>query len=325
MPFKLIPPKAGRNPVYRVRGTYLGSYIDRSTKTDIRAIAQKLLNAWKAQVERGELSVKQELTLVGAALSYASAGGEKRFLKPILKYFGDKILAREIGQAAIDEAAVALYPKDTPGTRNRQVYTPMSAILRHAGIELNIRRPKGAQGVARNVWLRQEPLEAVFAEAGKVDPELGTLFVFLAYTGLRLSEGLRIRCSSVSLADREALCGKTKNGDPRPVHLPPRLVAALANHPRGLDRGDRRLFRWSKSGELYMLAERAYANAGVDHCGAPFHILRHSYGAMMTRVGADLVGTGAWKSPTAARGYQHFDLSEESRKADLMPGARNIK
>jgi integrase len=97
----------------------------------------------------------------------------------------------------------------------------------------------------------------------------------------------------------------------------------LANHPRGFDR-DGRLFRWTKCAELYRLADRFYAAAGVKHCGAPFHILRHTYGAWMTRIGADLVGTGVWKSPTAARVYQHFVLSEEAKKADALPGASGI-
>jgi hypothetical protein len=44
----------------------------------------------------------------------------------------------------------------------------------------------------------------------------------------------------------------------------------------------------------------------------------------MTRVGADLVGAGVWKSATAARVYQHFVVSEEAKKADALPGAGGI-
>ena len=111
------------------------------------------------------------------------------------------------------------------------------------------------------------------------------------------------------------------NGDPREVYLQARVIAALANHPRGLDR-DERLFRWCKSGGLYLLGAKVYAAAGVDHGGAPFHILRHSYGAWMTRIGADLVGLGAWKSASGARVYQHFSFNEEAEKADELPGSR---
>lgn len=157
--------------------------------------------------------------------------------------------------------------------------------------------------------------------ARKEDLEFSCLITLLFFTGLRLSEGLRLRCTDIDLADEQAFCRDTKNGDPRAVYLPPRVVVAIANHPRGLDRHGK-LFRWSKCGELYLLAERIYARAGIEHGGAPFHILRHTYGALMTRIGADLIGTGAWKSPTAARRYQHFTFSEEARKAAALPGSK---
>jgi hypothetical protein len=41
MPIKLIPPKAGRSSNFRVRGTYLGIAVDRSTETSDKAKARK--------------------------------------------------------------------------------------------------------------------------------------------------------------------------------------------------------------------------------------------------------------------------------------------
>jgi hypothetical protein len=37
----------------------------------------------------------------------------------------------KITQAALDAAAVALYPNGTPASRNRAVYTPFSAVRWH--------------------------------------------------------------------------------------------------------------------------------------------------------------------------------------------------
>jgi integrase len=320
MPLTLVPPKAGRTPNYRVRGTYLGQRVDRSAETRDKAAAQRFLRALEAAIERGAFADKPALTLAAAITSYVQAGGESRFLEPILRHFGRGATAAEIDQAAADAAATVIYPHATPATRNRQFYTPLSAVLKHAGIETKIRRPKGAAGEARRTWLTPEQFERVVAAATEDDLEFAALVILLCYTGLRLSEALRLRCADIDLGQAMAACGRTKNGDPRGVHLPPRVVTALANHPRGLDRTGR-LFRWTKCGELYLLAERVYARAGVDHGGAPFHVLRHTYGAWMTRAGADLVGTGAWKSPTAARAYQHFVVTEEARKADALPGA----
>jgi hypothetical protein len=60
------------------------------------------------------------------------SGGERKFLTPLLKYFGETPL-KQITQALIDRAAAELLPNGTPPTRNRQIYTPVSAVLHHAG------------------------------------------------------------------------------------------------------------------------------------------------------------------------------------------------
>ncbi len=52
--------------------------------------------------------------------------GERRFIAPPLRHFGDTPID-QIDQQAINRAAVALYPNGSNGTRNRQVHTPISA------------------------------------------------------------------------------------------------------------------------------------------------------------------------------------------------------
>src|ERR1700734_1707069 len=71
-------------------------------------------------------------TFLTAAVAYMEAGRSPRYVSRLIKYFTGKTLP-EIDQAAIDEAAIALFPTGTPGTRNAGCYTPVSAILRHAG------------------------------------------------------------------------------------------------------------------------------------------------------------------------------------------------
>lgn len=323
MPLTLVPPKAGRTPNYRVRGKYLGVRVDRSTETGDKTKARQFYAALKAAIERGAFAEKSVMTIAAAMTAYVQTGGENRFLGPILRYFGKGATVDSIDQVAADAAATSLYPRATAATRNRQFYTPLLAVLSHVGIKPAIKRPKGAAGEARRLWLNSEQFERVAAAAAKEDLEFTALITLLCFTGLRLGEALSLQCAGINLDQAVAFCGKTKNGDPRPIYLPPRVITALANHPRGLDR-DSRLFRWTKGGELYLLAERFYAAAGIDHGGAPFHVLRHTYGAWMTRVGADLVGAGVWKSATAARVYQHFVVSEEARKADALPGAEGI-
>jgi integrase len=324
---KLYPPRPG-HPSWQVRGKYLGVRIERSTGARDRKVAVRIRDKWKDEIERGAYATAADPTFASAALSYMQAGGERLYLEPLIRHFGTRILA-QIGQADIDGAAVALYPAASPATRNRYVYTPVSAVLRHGGVTIALKRPKGASGDPRLCWLSQAEAFALLAAAGARHPRFGALCTFLLYSGCRLSEALRLRPADIDLPSSYAFVPTTKNGDPRPIHLPPVLVAALAN----IDMGRVTAFGFSKAGRIYNLLDEAATAAGVKIPDrVAFHIFRHTYGAWMRRYGgldtSGLVGTGAWKSRTAAAVYEHVQVSEEARKADLLPTpdwARNVR
>jgi integrase len=296
--------------------------VDRTTETADKAKARRILKAIAEQIERGELAEREELTFDKAALSYGQAGGEERFLKPIVDHFGPNKPVSELTQDVLDEAAAALYPNATQATKNRQFYTPVSAVLKRAGIEGQLKRPKGSRGNRRVRFMSPDEAKRLLAAAGKVDAEFGVFLTWLLYTGLRLSEGLRIECRSIDLTTGFAHVERTKNSKPRPVHLPPVLVAALANHPRGLDRTGK-VFRFTKCGRIYELMADAKKAAGADLSWVSFHYFRHSWGAWMRRYGrldtSGLVATGAWTSRESASVYEHVDVTEEARQADLLP------
>lgn len=324
MPLRLVPPRKGKTPYFAVRGTYLGRYVDRSTKVDRRSLALKKLKQWEREIERGEFDAEGEATFLSASIAYVKAGGNKRPVQKPLAYFGETPL-REIDQAAIDAAALALFPDASPATRNREVYTPVSAVLKHANVDFKIRRPKGARGRVLTGWLWPEEAERLFQAADAIDAEFGLFCRFLCYTGLRLTEATRnFKTDHLRLSEGFAFIPKTKNGNPRPVHLPPHIVAALANHPRGLDRKAQTVFRFHKGGHLYdMLKEAARIAQVTLPEREAFHIFRHTYGTWMRRyAGLDsrgLVSTGAWDCEQSANRYAHTIASEEARRADLLP------
>lgn len=275
------------------------------------------------QIEAGEFGEKQETTFPEAAKKYMLSGGERQFLPKLLDYFRGVGLSR-IGQAAIEEAALALYPTATPATRNRQVYTPVSAVLKHAGHLIALKRPKGAQGEQRLEWLRDEnEAGRLFMECHKVDPELAALVITLVYTGMRLGECLKLTCRDLDWTQEPpvALCGKTKNGEPRLVVLPPYAVVTLRTHPRGIDRGDEPIFRFKRERYLYTKLARATKAAGVPWF--TFHSARHTWATWMRRFGGldtrGLVGTGAWRDQKSANRYAHTVSTEEARKALVLP------
>ncbi len=129
--------------------------------------------------------------------------------------------------------------------------------------------------------------------------------------------------NDVRLTDGFAYVPDTKNDDPRAVFLPPVAVAALGNvEQRGVN-----VWRFAKGGHLYSLLKVVAIRAGV---GLPersaFHIFRHTYATWMRRyAGLDtkgLVATGAWKDRKSADRYEHVQVSEEARKAAMLPTRR---
>lgn len=321
MPLKLYPPRP-KNPSWQIRGTYLGRHVERSSRTGKRAIAIKVLKAIERAIERGEFSEPGEPTFASAAAAYMKAGGERTYLKRLLEHFGDKPIG-QIGQTEIDRAAAALYPHGTPATRNRSVYTPISALFRYSGVRLDLHRPKGADGSKQTSWLWPEQAEAIFAEAEKLNPDFAALCITLCYTGMRLSEALGLTWNDVRLQDGFAYIADTKNDEPRAVFLPPVAVAALAN----VQVQGGRVFRYVKGGHLYSLLKTASFKAGVDLPErSAFHIFRHTYATWMRRYAnmdsRGLIGTGAWKDAKSVGRYTHVVVSEESKRAVMLPTGR---
>jgi integrase len=255
MPLTLVPPAPGRTPFYRVRGHEAGIAVNRSTQTTDKRTANRLLIEWRDAARRiaTEGHKPAAPTFAEAALAYLHAGRSERFLKPLIERLGDKSLA-SITQSTIDATASALYPSASAATRNRQVYSPVSAILRRAGVTISLHRPKGASGSRRLDWLRPEQAFALLRAARTVHPRFAALLTFLLYTGVRLSEALRLDWRDVDFDLAQALIRQTKTGKPVTVHLPRPAFTALES----LDRSRARVFNGvTKSGRLYAMWNEA--------------------------------------------------------------------
>lgn len=334
MPLKLIPPIPGKTPYWYVRGTLLGIRLHRSTGVNQQKEARVVLKRWRAEILSGRYSygvssaAEVGPTFMAASRAYMEAGGEVAFLASILAWRGDgaihALALADVDQLAIDRLAAVMYPAATAATRNRQVYTPISAVLKRAGIERQIKRPKGWRGGKSVSWLEPEQAFALFEAADARGAEFGLFCRLLCYTGMRLGEALAVQVGDVNLARAAIYLPRTKSGEPRTVHLPPVLVAALANHPRGLDRSGR-LIRYHAGGRLRDMLIAAMESAGLSfpRRQGGFHLFRHTWAAWMRRYGgldtSALVATQAWRDRTMAARYEHADASEEARKADLLP------
>lgn len=169
-------------------------------------------------------------TFLGAVAIYLENDGDARFLQPLIDHFKSTPLAK-IDQAAADNAARQFYPGLAPATLNRQLYTPLAAVINKAAEKnycspLKLKRPRMPKGRVR--WI-------LHAEAFKLIEECAThlkpLVAFLLYTGARVGEALWLDWRNVDLQRGQVQFLDTKNGHDRGVPLHPDLVAILANLP----------------------------------------------------------------------------------------------
>jgi integrase len=348
LPLKIIPPRNSKTKNLYIRGTYLGVPVDKSCGTDRRSVARTILKRIEVEIERGEYQVKAvppklgTPTFMSAAIAYLEAGRRKRYVAKLIKHFGEVPLD-QVDQDAIDQAAVALHPNAGAGTRNAAVYTPVSAILHHAGVDVKVRRPKGAKGRIVTDWLKPEDADAIIRAADQIDIEFATLLRVLLYTGLRLGEVLAWYWDDLRLDEAAAWTRREKDGIESDVILRHDLVAALRMLRPAEGRG--RVFRFHQGGHLKHLLTRAKLAALGLPCPtrrpvgwrapdnrlawANFHTFRHTWATWMRRYGGldtkGLVATKNWRDERSASRYAHAVVSEEWKRVDRLPSVGNFR
>src|SRR5690349_24644300 len=127
MSIKLV--RRPKSPNWVIRGTIRGIRVEESAGTSDKRIAEEIRAKREAELlAQSVYGRRATATFAEAALSYLEQGGASRFLEPIIRHFGTLPLA-QIDQDAIDKGARKLFPNATAATRNRQFYTPTSAVL----------------------------------------------------------------------------------------------------------------------------------------------------------------------------------------------------
>ena len=165
-------------------------------------------------VVNGLLASRQHRTFSDAADSYLENGGSPRYLDKILPVLGHLPVAL-IAPHDIRQAAIEAFPGRKPGTLNRCGLTPARAVINHAYDRgwcslIRMKRFKEEKpvrkGYATQLWLH------LFFRQCRFDklPHIAALVLFMAQTGARISEALRLTWRYVNMHRREALLLKTK-------------------------------------------------------------------------------------------------------------------
>lgn len=337
MPLKLV--RRGR--IWHVRGTVAGQNIQETTGTDRRDFAESYRIKRENQVlERRIHGERSTVTFAEAALSYlefeARSQNTVDLVHRLLNHFalgwdtgrpGDWTLADEIDQRAVDEACAAiLRPGSAAATRQRNVITPLTSILRHAKKRKwcdlpDFERPKIPKTKPRFLT----PNEAcALLDAGSKASRRN--FLFYLCTGARASEGLDLEWEG-GLDLTFGLCPlwDTKNGD-RIVKMPPALIVDLANSPtktgRVLRRRDGKPYKDQHrlhGGQLDSALKFACEKAKMEKL--TLHDLRHTWATWFYAATLDplrLKAEGGWSSLAMVEKYAH------RMSQDLVPGISKI-
>jgi integrase len=192
-------------------------------------------------------SREHRITFAKVAQLYVENGGDPRHLAPLIKSLGHR-LVDEVDQLDIEQTAAEICGKLSPATHVRQVYTPISAILKFAakrGWRNNIRiqRPRIPKSKAEAPT--QEELDSFARAAG---PGLKRVIRFKIETGATEHEMLTLEWSRISVSDRQAILRRA-DGTERIVALSPTLVEGLVR--RSHNQIGRVFRRDNKDGDPY--------------------------------------------------------------------------
>lgn len=327
---------------------------DRAHRDLATAAAERLWReAWQDHL--APAPVRQGTPFFRAARGYVEAGGEARYLPPLLRHFGQDTLIEEIGEAEIVEAGLTLYPHAAPDTIRRQVRVPIGAVIRWA--QGKRRRP--STDTRRVRWLTPEEAERLLTAAARLTlprhplPERATLakIAFLLGTGCRASECFAAEVRHWNPATRQWWipaeiegAGKTA-GAARWVRLPARSVELIGELP---DVG--RAFRTpygqpivvqrGRGGQMQTSFNRARDAAGLGPDVTP-HVLRHTWATWFyaaTRDFGALMDLGGWAKADMANRYRKlapddlahrllahgWDFRQDFGNADALPKIRIV-
>lgn len=315
-----------RGDIWHLRGTVAGKFVRESTRVGDRRAAEIIRARRETEIlEQVTLGRQATVTFAEAALTYLESGGERRFLAPILQHFGPRTRLADIDNAAVAACARAIYPTAADATINRQVITPISAVLNLAAEEglcapRQLRRRKG--DTPRLRWLTPAEAEALLDAC---DARTAAMVAWLLGTGCRVSEMLMLTAPDLYLESQEAWIPETKNGHPRMVEFPTRtkrLLAATGLPQEGAvfrtPKGKPYRIRENVGGQIQSSFNRARDAAGLGRDVTP-HVLRHTWATYFYSQTQDfgrLMDLGGWQKADMANRYRK--IAPAWLRADLL-------
>lgn len=286
-----------RGEIWHYSGTVAGRRLRGSTKTAQKSEAQRIANEVESRELQGRRDPGSTLTFAQASIEYRKTGKIPKYLEMVEDYWKDT-LVREVTSGAMKRAAITLLPNGSGAYRNRAVLVPTMAVINHCA-ELDMCAPIRAKRFPEPKVTKEpateEWIEAFMAHAS---PHLGALACFMFATGARISEALNVAWRDVDMqaAKVRIVMGKL-GGETRIAHMPPQLIAALANIPSNRE-ADVALFPYAAYDSVRKPWDAVVKRAGIKEVTP--HGCRHGFATGLLHAGVDPITVakrGGWKSP----------------------------
>ena len=287
-----------RGTIWHYRGTVNKRQLRGSCGTTEKAKAKRLTaqiekNVWEDRFDGASAT----LTFAQAAMMYRAAEKSERFLAFVEDYWKDTLVSK-IKPGLIRQGAMVVFPTQGGATRNRQFITPTQSIINYAAsMELcpKISTPRFPAAKTERGYVTW-PWVASFMEHSL--PHMGALCCFMFLTAARIGEALRVTWDDVNFNEAEVLIKETKVFKERKAHMPPELVAAIANIPSARQPGAR-VFQYGCVSNARKVWNNTIDRAGIKYLS--FHCCRHGFATAMLRAGVDPVTIaehGGWSDVT---------------------------
>jgi integrase len=335
MPLRVIRRKGSR--ILWITGTIERRRIRESTGTDNPELAEIKRADREARLFKDAVAgVRPTVPVAKAIDSYLAAAPRGFSQRAIVARIRDALgarMVRDIDQTDVDRARrLLLKPDAMPSTVVRHIISPINSILEHSSRRGWCERPRlewPKVAKSKPVVLLPSQAEALI---GASSPHFAPIVLFLACTGARVGEALKLDWSDVDLAGGRCVFweGTTKTGKRRVVELVPRALAMLASLPLR----DGRVFR-RDDGEPYAYREgmggpiRTAWRAACSRAGLPGemkqtgktgvgrrfnavhtpHDCRHSWASWHYAIHRDLLRLkhdGGWSSVRMVEHYAHL-------------------
>lgn len=300
-----------RGTIWHYRGTVNGRRLRGSTRTADRKTAERV----KAEIERRAWQRHFDgptagVTMAQVFTAYLDAGKTDRFLLKLAEYWRDTPVV-DVHAETVRRAAKKIYPDANEPTWNRQVIKPTQAAINYAaGLgwchRISVKRYTENPEVktpATVEWVRAFHAQTLEDEL----PHLGALCMFMFGTAARIGEACRMTWADLDLSAGTATLYLFKPTPwSRTAHLPPEVVAALANIPSNR-KPDERVFGYTMRGGARPAWNNVIKRAGIEKLTP--HCCRHGFATTMLQKGFDVktvAERGGWKDATTVlRTYAH--------------------